>query len=63
MTLTAAALVSILRGIVVLRVVSTSITATTTTVFESFPPRFPSLLLSCPLLTQRRLKTDRFFFP
>ena len=46
----AAALGSLIRGIVVLRLVSTSVTASITTVFESFPPRIPSPLLFCPLV-------------
>jgi hypothetical protein len=45
----AAALGSIIPGIAVLRVVSTVVSASSTSVFELFPPRIPSPLLFCPL--------------
>ena len=42
----AAALGAMIRGIVVLRIGAATLTAAATTVFESFPPRIPSPLLT-----------------
>ena len=44
-----AVLGSIVRGVAALPVVTTTLSAASTSVFESFPPRIPSPLLFCPL--------------
>ena len=43
-----AAVGAMIRGVVVLRVVAATIAASSSTVFESFPPRIPSPLFFCP---------------
>jgi hypothetical protein len=59
----AAALGSIIRGIVVLRFVTTTLAATATSVFESFPPRMPSPSFALlPFANLMPPLADRFFF-